>query len=155
MEDAAAAEKAKTEASVTANTSGFTIASPHRNFLLKIGADLQVDNRTFYGQNTGNPMDQMLLRRVRPTFSGTVYQYVDYYFRPDFGQGSTVIYDAYVELKYFNFARVRAGKFKPPVSLERLQSDDDTSFIERGLPTMLAPSRDIGYQVGGDILPRP
>jgi len=154
VEDAAAAEKAKTAATVTADTSGFTIVSPHGNFLLKIGADLQVDNRTFFGQNSANPLDQMLLRRVRPTFSGTIYKYIDYFFRPDFGQGSTVIYDAYVELKYFDFAKVRAGKFKPPVSLERLQSDDDTSFIERGLPTMLAPSRDIGYQVGGDILPK-
>lgn len=154
VEDAAAAEKAKTEATVTANTSGFTIESPHGNFLLKIGADLQIDNRTFFGENSTNPMDQMLLRRVRPTFSGTIYKYIDYFFRPDFGQGSVVIYDAYVTLKYFDFAQVQAGKFKPPVSLERLQSDDDTSFVERGYPTMLAPSRDIGYQVGGDILPR-
>lgn len=153
VEDAAAAEKARTAASVTADTSGFTIVSPHGNFLLKIGADLQADSRTFLGENSGNPMDNMLLRRVRPTFSGTVYKYVDYFFRPDFGQGSTIIYDAYLELKYFDFAKVRAGKFKPPVSLERLQSDDDTSFIERGFPTLLAPSRDIGYQISGDIVP--
>jgi phosphate-selective porin OprO/OprP len=33
-----------------------------------------------------------------------------------------------------------------------LQSDDDTNFIERGLPTLLVPSRDIGYQVSGDIV---
>jgi phosphate-selective porin OprO/OprP len=40
------------------------------------------------------------------------------------------------------------------VGLERLQSDDDTTFVERGLPTLLVPSRDIGYQIGGDILPK-
>jgi len=154
LEEEAAAEKAKTQASVTADTSGFTITSPHGNFLLKIGADLQVDNRTFFGENSNNPLDQMLLRRVRPTFSGTIYKYIDYYFRPDFGQGSVVIYDAYAELKYFSFAKVRVGKFKPPVSLERLQSDDDTTFVERGMPTLLAPSRDIGYQISGDILPK-
>ena len=113
LEDEAAAEKAKTQATVTADTSGFTIVSPHGNFLLKIGADLQLDNRTFFGENSTNPMDQMLLRRVRPTFSGTIYKYIDYYFRPDFGQGTVVIYDAYVELKYFDFAKVRVGKFKP------------------------------------------
>lgn len=154
VEDAAAAEKMKTQATVTADTSGFTIVSPHGNFLLKIGADLQLDTRTFFGPNTGNPMDQILLRRVRPTFSGTVYKYVDYFFRPDFGQGSVVIYDAYMELTYFSFAKVRAGKFKPGIGLERLQSDDDTTFVERGLPTLLVPSRDIGYQIGGDIVPK-
>jgi phosphate-selective porin len=107
-----------------------------------------LDSRTHL-QKEIDQLSQILLRRVRPTFSGTVYKYVDYYFRPDFGQGSTVIYDAYVELKYFNFAKVRVGKFKPGVSLERLQSDDDTTFVERGMPTMLAPSRDIGYQISG------
>jgi phosphate-selective porin OprO/OprP len=44
------------------------------------------------------------------------------------------------------------GKFKPPVGLERLQADDDTSFIERAYPTLLVPSRDIGYQLSGDIV---
>jgi phosphate-selective porin OprO and OprP len=112
VEDAAAAEKAKTQANVTADLTGFTIASPHGNFVLKIGADLQVDNRSYFGINSGNPMDTMILRRVRPTFTGTVYHWVDYFFRPDFGQGTTVIYDAYVELKYFNFAKIRAGKFQ-------------------------------------------
>jgi len=92
------------------------------------------------------------MRRARPTFSGTVYKYVDFYIRPDFGQGSTILYDAYVQLNYFSKFNLRAGKFKPPVSLERLQSDDDTAFVERGLPTLLAPSRDIGYQVSGDIV---
>jgi len=146
------AEAAKTAASVTADTSGFTIKSSDGNFLLKVGADLQVDNRTFLGEGSQSLVDTALLRRVRPTFSGTVYKYVDYMFRPDFGQGSTVIYDAYVELKYFDRAKVRVGKFKPPVGLERLQSDDDTNFVERGLPTLLVPSRDIGYQISGDVV---
>lgn len=150
-EDAAA--KAQNGATATADTSGFTIKSNDGNFLLKIGADLQVDNRAFLGQGASAGSDGMLLRRVRPTISGTVYKYVDYFFRPDFGQGTTVIYDAYLELKYFSRAKVRVGKFKPPVGLERLQSDDDTTFVERGLPTLLVPSRDIGYQISGDLLP--
>jgi phosphate-selective porin OprO/OprP len=154
LKDEADSEAAKNTASVTADTSGFTIKSNDGNFLIKIGADLQVDNRTYLGQGSGSFVDTALLRRVRPTFSGTVYKYVDYFFRPDFGQGTTVIYDAYAELKYFQNAKVRVGKFKPPVGLERLQSDDDTSFVERGLPTLLAPSRDIGYQISGDVVSR-
>ncbi len=145
-------EKAKTEAAVTADTTGFTIRSNDKNFSLKIGADLQVDTRTFTGGGNVGLTDQTLLRRVRPTFSGTVYKNVDYYFRPDFGQGNTVIYDAYIQLNYLPHVSVRAGKFKPPVGLERLQSDDDTNFAERGLPTLLVPSRDIGFQIGGDLL---
>jgi phosphate-selective porin OprO/OprP len=152
LKDEAAAQTAKNAAAVTADTSGFTIKSNDGNFLLKIGADLQVDNRTFTGQGSGSFVDTALLRRMRPTFSGTVYRYVDYFFRPDFGQGQTIIYDAYAELKYFANAKVRVGKFKPPVGLERLQSDDDTNFVERGFPTLLVPSRDIGYQISGDVV---
>lgn len=148
----AAADAAKNAASVTADTTGFKIKSNDGNFSLKIGADLQTDLRTFTGSGNVGLTDQILLRRVRPTFSGTVYKNIDYFFRPDFGQGTTVIYDAYIQLNYFSHANLRLGKFKPPVGLERLQSDDDTSFVERGLPTLLVPSRDIGFQLGGDIV---
>jgi phosphate-selective porin OprO/OprP len=154
LKDEQAASQAENAASATADTGGFTIRSNNGDFLLKIGADLQVDNRAFVGDGSALGADTILLRRVRPTFSGTVYKYIDYFFRPDFGQGATVIYDAYIELKYVKKAKVRVGKFKPPVGLERLQSDDDTSLVERGLPTLLVPSRDIGYQISGDLIPQ-
>ena len=124
---------------------GFTIKSKDGNFVLHIGADVQVDNHTFAGTGSGSYIDNIVLRRVRPTLYGTVYKYVDYFIRPDFGLGTTALYDAYVQLNYIPWFQVRAGKFKPPVGLERLQDDDDTSFVERGLPTLLVPQRDIGY----------
>src|ERR1700683_2940293 len=132
---------------VTVGPSGFTVRDQNGDFLLRIGADLQTDVRTFTGKGSGALLDQILLRRVRPTFSGTVYKYIDYFFRPDFGQGSVIIYDAYAQINYIPHFAIRAGKFKPPVGLERLQSDDDTSFVERGLPTLLVPSRALGFQL--------
>ena len=146
------AAKDKNGAHVTVDDTGFTIVSNDGASSIKIGGDLQIDNRAFYGPALTTLPDTILLRRARPTLSGTVFKYVDYYFRPDFGQGSVVIYDAYVQLNYFSRFKLRAGKFKPGVGMERLQSDDDTSFVERGLPTLLVPSRDIGFQLGGDII---
>lgn len=137
---------------VTVGPSGFAIRDESGDFLLRIGADLQIDVRTFFNNNNPSVLDQILLRRVRPTFSGTVYKYIDYFFRPDFGQGTVVIYDAYAQFNYVPHFAIRAGKFKPPVGLERLQSDDDTSFVERGLPTLLVPSRAIGFQMAGDVI---
>src|SRR5664279_6442709 len=75
LKDEATAESARSAASVTADTGGFTIKSNDGNFLIKIGADLQVDNRTFLGEGSQSLVDTTLLRRVRPTFSGTVYKY--------------------------------------------------------------------------------
>ena len=88
-EDATA--KAKNAATVTADTSGFTIRANSGDFVLKVGADIQIDSRSPFGEGSTGLSDSILLRRVRPTFSGTVYKYVDYYIRPDFGQGTTVI----------------------------------------------------------------
>src|SRR5690606_32168608 len=39
----------------------------------------------------------------------------------------------------------------PPVGLERLQSVSVVTFPERGFPTALVPSRDIGVQVQGGL----
>ncbi len=47
-----------------------------------------------------------------------------------------------------------AGKFKPAVGLERLQSATDIKFVERGFPTNLVPSRDVGLQLAGGSLGR-
>ncbi len=134
-------------ASVTADEHGFTIHSNNGDFTLNIGADIQIDNRSFFGISSTPLPDTILLRRARPTFSGTIYHYIDYFFRPDFGKGTVAIYDAYAELKYLSHAKLRVGKFKTPIGLERLQSDDDTTFVERGLPTLLVPQRDIGFQL--------
>lgn len=156
LKDEAAAQAKPGPTVATDTNTGLAVKSPDGNFTVRFGVDFQIDNRTFFGSsgNTSsvNLMDQILIRRARPTLSGTVFKYVDYYVRPDFGQGSVVLYEAYAQLNYFSRANLRAGKFKPPVGLERLQSDDDTSFVERGLPTLLVPSRDIGYQVSGDLV---
>jgi phosphate-selective porin OprO/OprP len=70
---------------------------------------------------------------------------------PDFGGSSPTLYDAYWEGKFVPEFTVRAGKFKPPVGLERLQSATDVTFAERGLPSNLVPNRDVGLQLAGDF----
>src|SRR6266487_2550509 len=71
---------------------------------------------------------------------------------PDFGGTSgAVIQDAYLNYRYKPELRFQIGKFKSPVGLELLQSDPDTSFNERGLPTALVPNRDIGAELHGDL----
>ncbi|HEY9014378.1 MAG TPA: porin, partial [Gemmatimonadales bacterium] len=109
------------------------------------------DGRFFQSDDQRPATDTFTLRRVRPIFEGTVYKIFDFRIMPDFGGGQTVLQDAYLEARFNPAFRVRAGKFKPPVGLERLQSATDIMFAERGLPTNLVPSRDIGLQVAGDI----
>jgi phosphate-selective porin OprO/OprP len=148
-EDAA---KAKTAPTVTASAAdGFNIRSADGNFTLRVGGYLQADGR-FYPNDEVATNDNFLLRRVRLDIRGTVFKYVDYRILPDFGQGTTTLFDAYLELKYFPRAALRAGKFKPGVGLERLQSATDIWFVERGFPTSLVPNRDVGFQLSGDVI---
>src|SRR5262249_11988261 len=58
----------------------------------------------------------------------------------------------YVDANYIPEAKLRIGKFKPPVGIERLQGAPYISFIERAQPTNLVPNRDFGVQWFGELL---
>jgi phosphate-selective porin OprO/OprP len=61
------------------------------------------------------------------------------------------ILDAYVDIHPWEWLRLRVGKMKPPIGLERLQSDADLPFLERALTQNLSAQRDVGVQLWGDI----
>jgi len=152
--DEEAAAKAKTAGKATASPGeGFSLQNVDKSFLIKFSALVQADGRFFTDDVAGVQTDQFLLRRVRPTLSGTLYRDFDFRITPDFANNSaTSLFDAYLDIKTVPAAKLRVGKFKPPVGLERLQSGGDLSFVERGFPTSLVPSRDTGVQLFGDVL---
>jgi phosphate-selective porin OprO/OprP len=113
---------------------------------------LHVDGRFFESEDPEGLKDTWQATRVRPIVEGTLGGIYDFRFTPDFGQGRTVIQDAYVTARFNPAFQVTAGKFKAPVGLERLQSANDIRFVARAFPTSLAPNRDIGLQVAGNVL---
>lgn len=145
------AEKAKTATAVTSGKDGFSIKSADGAYVFKLRGYAQLDGRFFRNDDERPAVDTFTLRRVRPSFEGTVFKIFDFRIMPDFGQGQTVLFDAYIEGRFSPYFKVRAGKFKPPVGLERLQSATDTFFVERALPTNLVPNRDLGVQLSGDF----
>ena len=151
LEREAAAASAKEAPVVQAGRTGFVIKSAGGDYQLRIGGYMHVDGRFYLSHPAAGTVDTFVLRRVRPVLEGTVARYVNFRLIPDFGEGKTVLQDAYVELRYFPKASLRAGKFKTPFGLERLQSATDILFVERGLPTALVPNRDLGVQLSGDL----
>src|ERR1700712_4172555 len=147
----AAAEKAKTAGQAVAGKDGFFLRAADGNFVFRARGYVQLDGRFWVNDEQKPQVDTFLLRRVRPIFEGTVYKIFHFRVMPDFGGGTTVLQDAYLEARLNPAFRVRAGKFKPPVGLERLQSATDLLFVERALPTNLVPNRDLGVQLGGDL----
>jgi phosphate-selective porin OprO/OprP len=150
--DENAAAKSAEGVNVTAGKEGFQIQSADKNFALKIRLLLQADSRFFIDDNAGNETDVFLIRRARPILEGALWGFASFRLTPDFASNAkTVLYDAYVDIAPWTFAKVRFGKFKPPIGLEHLQSDEYLAFAERAFPSNLVPSRDTGVQLFGDL----
>jgi phosphate-selective porin OprO/OprP len=150
-----AAQQAKDTPIITAGPESFWFRSADSNFMVRVGGYAQADGRFYLHDEAKNGVDTFLMRRVRPILDGTFYHDFDFRVMTDFGNGaasSTLLQDAYLEWHSLPWLSITAGKFKPPVGLEQLQSDTDLIFMERGLPSDLVPQRDVGIQVSGDLL---
>lgn len=136
---------------VTAGSEGFAIQSESGDYKLQLRGLIQLDGRFYPSDQDKSGIDNLLLRRARPIFTGSAGKYVEFNLTPDFGGGASGILDAYFDVKFDPAARVRAGRFKPPIGIEHLQGDPVLPFVERALPAGLVPNRDVGLQLSGDL----
>ncbi len=150
LQDEAAATAKTSTPGVSAGARGFGIRSADSGHQIRFRGTVQLDGRYLPDDDHG-VIDTFQATRVRPTIEGTFAEIYDFKLMPDFGQGRTVIQDAYVTARFDPAGQLTAGKFKSPVGLERLQSANDMKWVQRGFPTGLAPNRDIGFQLGGDL----
>jgi phosphate-selective porin OprO/OprP len=151
-EESDAATK-KAAPKVVAGEKGFGIESADGKFKFKLSGLLQADHRLAIDDDELQSNDGYLLRRVRPTFSGTLFDIYDFRFTPDFAPQAANVQDAFINARFQPWLAVQAGKFKTPVSLERLQSGSNLRFTERSyVANSLLPNRDIGVQIHGNVL---
>ena len=143
--------KAKEAAVVTVNDKGASLKSANGDYEVKIRGLIQGDGRFFLDGVPAGNNDTFLLRTARPIIEGSLGKWIGFRFTPEFAGDSASIVDAYVDLRLDPAYTVRAGKFTSPVGLERLQSSSALSDVERALPSELAPNRDIGIQLQGDL----
>lgn len=143
--------RAKEAAVVTVNDKGASLKSANGDYEIKLRGLVQGDARFFLDGVPAGTNDSFLLRTARPTLEGSLGKLVGFRLTPEFAGDSASIVDAYVDLRFNPAYTVRVGKFTSPVGLERLQSSAALSEIERALPSELAPNRDIGVQLQGDV----
>jgi phosphate-selective porin OprO and OprP len=146
-----AANAPKDKPGVGAGKDGFSIKTADGKFALRLRGLIQTDARFFVTDSGNTAVNNFFVRRARPILEGTLGKYLEFRLQPDFGQGQTVLFDAYSDVKIAPEFAVRVGKFKPPIGLERLQSAADIVFAERALATNLVPNRDVGLQVSGEV----
>jgi phosphate-selective porin OprO and OprP len=130
---------------------GFFIQSADSDFRLQIGLLVHADGRFALDDDNEQYVDNFALRRLRPYLRGRIARRFEFYLNPDFAGGTLVVQDAYLDTIFAPAFRVRAGKGKTPFGFERLHPASNLLFMERAFPTALAPNRDIGVQVLGDL----
>jgi len=146
------AAAAATPAAAGVGAEGFTFTTDDGANQLRLRANVSVDGRWYSDRVTPESADTWLLRRARPDIQGTFARIYDFRLMPDFGNGKTVIMDAWISGRFQRWFTLQAGKFKAPVGLERQQFEQFNRFLEVGLPSALLPYRDLGVQASGEVL---
>jgi len=146
----APAPAAQAPAPVAGWQNGFFIQSANGDNRLQIGLVLQADGK-FTTDDPAAFTDTFTIRKARLGLQGRVAKFFDFRLTPEFGNGSATAVDAYIDTRFSNAFRIRAGKDKTPVGLELLYGDPGLYFPERSLASTLVPNRDVGIQVQGDV----
>ncbi|MEP6654743.1 MAG: porin, partial [Myxococcales bacterium] len=146
------AAKAKETPVVQADDKAFLIKSADSAYTLRFHGLLQTDSRWFLNDGAlSDKADTFLIRKLRPGLGGTLFNFADFRFTPDFAGSAVAVFDAYTDLHPSPALRLRAGKFKTPLGLERLQNDAYLDLAERALTQNLTPQRDVGATIWGDV----
>jgi phosphate-selective porin len=150
------------------------LGSADGNYRIELGGFVQFDYDAAESgerQPTGQQMvSQFLVRRARLNMTGEFFKWVGFKIEGDFTTSPSLT-DGYIDLRLlgpqltlgtgFEFKPfgnpelpLRGGQFKVPFSPEELESDLFIPFIERSLVNQLAPSRDVGFRVYGQLFDR-
>ena len=145
-----AASKAASAPVLSVNDKGVGAKSADGAYEIKLRGAVQADQRSF-ADGDGGQNDGFLFRIVRPTIEGQLGPLVAFRITPELAGDSASILDAWIDLRFDPRYTLRAGKFTGPVGLERLQSSSALSMMERAYPSELAPNRELGVQLQGEL----
>lgn len=126
------------------------VAQPvHAEMSVTFGGRIQVD-AALYDEDNAELGSGTEFRRVRLFAEGAIDEDWEYKLQFDFADGDVNLNDAYIEYGGFDFGSVKIGHFKQPFSLEEMTSSKYITFMERGLPNVLATSRRVGIGLTRD-----
>ena len=129
---------------------GIRMDSRDGTFKLKFGGRLQNDWGWISGGELQDDLgidleDGIEFRRARLYVSGDIYENLGFKLQFDFADGDADLKDAYLKIKKLPvLGNLTIGHFKEPFSLEELTSSKYITFLERALPNVMAPSRNVG-----------
>ncbi|NLX05981.1 MAG: porin [Phycisphaerae bacterium] len=117
---------------------------------IRIGGQIQSDAAWFCDKDAsvGELEDKIECRRARLFVSGVIRENVVFEVEYDFAGGDPDFEDVYLGIRHLPvIGHVRVGHFKEPLSIEELISNNHTTFMERSLANVFAPSRNHGLMI--------
>ncbi len=139
---------------------GLNFDSSDGDFKLKIGGRIQNDWAIFSTDKEirdqfGKIGDGTRFRRARINLEGSIYGNTSYKAEYDFASGTPTFTDVYIRVdKLPVIGSYTVGRFKEPFSLEELTSSRYITFLERSLPNVFSPSRNVGMGIRDTALDR-
>lgn len=132
---------------------GIRLSSEDKNIEIKLGGRVQMDGGWAWGNDKleaagGMMSDGFEIRRARLYIAAKLYEHTEGKFESDFAGNAVAIKDAYLALVDGpGGLGLRFGNFKEPFGLEALTSDKYVTFIERAMPVVFAPDRQLGAMI--------
>jgi len=130
---------------------GLNLETGDKAFTLKIGGRAHLDWGVFDEDNDvksssiGSIQNGVEFRRARLSIEGLLYDRFEFKAQYDFAGGDADFKDVYMGVRDIPVVgNFRVGQFKEPFSLEELTSSNYITFMERSLPNIFAPSRNVG-----------
>lgn len=126
---------------------GVTFQDPRGRWGVKISGRAQLDYRQFLGTDEANA-DTFSVRRARLGAQATLFKDYLVQVEGEFAGSSAVLTLGFLELQWFNAARIRMGQFKPQFGLEQTLLDLQSDFQERALTQNILDGNGLNYDRG-------
>lgn len=147
-EQAASMQQRFEQQGVQANfTDGVTFQDPRGRWGVRVMGRAQLDYRQFLGADEANA-DTFSVRRARLGAQATLFKDYMVQVEGEFAGTSVTLTNGFLELQWFNAARIRMGQFKPQFGLEQTLLDLQSDFQERALTQNILDGNGLNYDRG-------
>ncbi len=128
-------------------TDGVTFQDPRGRWGVRVMGRAQLDYRQFLGTDEANA-DTFSVRRARLGAQATLFKDYMVQVEGEFAGASATMTNGFLELQWFNPARIRMGQFKPHFGLEQTMLALQSDFHERGVTQNILDGNGLNYDRG-------
>jgi len=126
---------------------GLTIESQADNTELRIGGRLHLDTASIQ-DDFSQTIEDSQVRRARAYVAGKFGEHWRFRVEREFANGREGWRNLWAQYRISNKTWVKAGNFVAPFGLEDIAASNHATFLERSLPSAIAPSYQTGIGIG-------